>query len=112
AGHGINSEPVRITIPQRGAAARPEIDPAAPARWTQSTRLDDAGAVWDFIARLEQSPTIRAHAIGLTAESADGHQNVEYSGALEAGYDAAALKAVAQRLLAARASRYIAAYGG
>ena len=39
-----------------------------------------------------------AHDISLTAESADGQQNVEYSGALEGGYDALAVKAIAQKL--------------
>jgi hypothetical protein len=39
-----------------------------------------------------------AHDISLTAESTDGQQNVEYSGALDSGYDAPALKAIAQKL--------------
>ncbi|EXI78520.1 MAG: hypothetical protein AW10_03004 [Candidatus Accumulibacter appositus] len=98
ADYGLNSEPIRIPIPQQGQEARPPIDLARPARWTQQARLDDAGSVWDFLQRLEQSAGVTAHDISLTAESADGQQNVEYSGALEDGYDAPAAKLVAERL--------------
>lgn len=41
---------------------------------------------------------VRAHDISLTAESSDGQQNVDYSGALNDGYDAAAARAVAEKL--------------
>ena len=54
--------------------------------------------MWDTIGRLEKAGTVMAHDISLTAESADGQQNVEYSGALEGGYDASAVKAIAQKL--------------
>ena len=94
----ISSEILRIQIPQRGQENRPSIDPTSPARWNQQTKLDDSGAVWDFIQRLEQSADVRIHDIGLTAESADGHQNVEYSGALEGGYDGAAVKSISDTL--------------
>ena len=47
---------------------------------------------------LEQVGGVIAHDISLTAESADGQQNVEYSGALDSGYDAPAVKTVAQKL--------------
>lgn len=93
----LSSETLRITIPQRGETER-TLDPTLPARWNQSTKLDDAGAVWDFIQRLEQASGVRAHDIGLTVESADGQQNLDYASALEAGYDAAALKSVADKL--------------
>lgn len=95
--YGLNSETIRIQIPQKGTD-RPPIDLATPARWKQQTRLDDAGAVWDFLQRLELATGVTAHDISLTAESADGQQNVEYSGALESGYAAAAVKTVAERL--------------
>ena len=36
--------------------------------------------------------------IALTAESSDGLQHIEFSGALDGGYDAAVLKDVANRL--------------
>ena len=95
--YGLNSDVIRITIPQKGTD-RPPIDLALPARWNQQTKLDDAGAVWDFLQRLELASGVVAHDISLTAESTDGQQNVEYSGALEGGYAAAAVKTVAERL--------------
>ena len=61
-------------------------------------RLDDASLVWDFLQRLEHAAGVIAHEISLTAESIDGMQNIEYSGALESGYDAAAAKSIAERL--------------
>ncbi|MFC7410247.1 DUF499 domain-containing protein [Hydrogenophaga atypica] len=96
--YGLSSETIRITIPQQGGVERPSLDLIAPARWTQQTKLDDAAAVWDTIGRLEKAGSVMAHDISLTAESADGQQNVEYSGALEGGYDAPAVKAIAQKL--------------
>lgn len=96
--YGLNSETIRIPIPQQGQDARPPVDLATPARWNQQTKCDDAGAVWDFLQRLEGASNVTAHDISLTAESADGQQNVEYSGALEGGYAAAAIKTVAERL--------------
>ena len=96
--YGLSSEAIRIPIPQKGGTERPPIDLATPARWTQQTKLDDASAVWDTIVRLEQASAVMAHDISLTAESTDGQQNVEYSGALDSGYDAVAVKAIAQKL--------------
>lgn len=96
--YNLSSEILRITIPQQGQEARPAIDVTRPARWNQQTRLDDAGAVWDFLQRLAAAPSVTAHDISLTAESADGLQNIEYSGALESGYDATAAKSVAEQL--------------
>ncbi|HEV8716594.1 MAG TPA: hypothetical protein VGX03_27720, partial [Candidatus Binatia bacterium] len=87
----------RIPIPQQGQEER-TLDPTIPARWTQQTKLDDSGAVWDFIQRLEKTAGAGAYDVSLTAESSDGQQNVEYSGALDGGYDAAALKSVADKL--------------
>ena len=94
----LNSEILRLQIPQRGQETRQAIDPTRPARWNQQTRLDDSGLVWDFIQRLEGIPGVRIHDISLTAESTDGHQNVEYSGALENGYDGAALRSLSDTL--------------
>lgn len=96
-GYDLNSEIVRIPIPQRGQEER-TLDPALPARWTQQTKLDDPGAVWDFIQRLEKATGASAYDISLTAESSDGQQNIEYSGALDGGYQATALKSVADKL--------------
>lgn len=95
--YNLNSEIVPIQIPQKGEEER-SLNPAIPAKWNQSTKLDDPGAVWDLIGRLETAGNISAFDISLTAESADGAQNVEYSGALEDGYGAAALKDVAEKL--------------
>ena len=95
--YGLSSETIRITIPQKGTD-RPAIDLASPASWRQQTKLDDASAVWDFLKRLGLANGVTAHDIGLTAESADGLQNVEYSGALESGYAAPAITTVAERL--------------
>jgi hypothetical protein len=96
--YDLNSETIHIPIPQPGKDPRPSIDLTKPARWNQQTKLDDSGAVWDFIQRLGQAAGIRAYDISLTAESSDGQQNVEYSGALEGGYDANGLKSVAEKL--------------
>lgn len=97
-GYNLNSEILRIPIPQQGQDARPAIDVTRPARWNQLSRFDDAGAVWDFLQRLATATNVTAHDISLTAESADGLQNIEYSGALETGYDATAAKSVAEQL--------------
>jgi len=96
--YGISSETIRISIPQKGGVDRPPIDLTHPARWNQQTKLDDASAVWDVIGRLELAAGVIAHDISLTAESADGQQVLDYTGALDSGYDAAALKSVAQKL--------------
>lgn len=96
--YGLNSETTRIAIPQKGSEDRPSINLTASARWLQQTKLDDASAVWDAIGRLEKATGVMAHDISLSADSPDGQQNVEYSGAMDAGYDAAALKAIAQKL--------------
>lgn len=47
---------------------------------------------------LELAAGVSTYDVGLTAESADGLQNIDFSGALPAGYSAAALKTVASRL--------------
>ena len=95
--YNINSETIRIPIPQKGQEER-TLDAAIPARWNQLTKLDDAGATWDVIQRLENARGVTAYDISLTAESRDGQQNIEYSGAVESGYDAAMLKSVAEKL--------------
>jgi len=97
-GFGLSSAVQRITIPQRGEDARPAIDLLQPARWTQPGKLDDTGSVWDFLQRLEQASSVRAHDIGLTAESANRQQSLDYSGAVDGGFDAAAAKLLATRL--------------
>jgi hypothetical protein len=95
--YDLNSETIPIQIPQKGQEER-TLDPAIPARWNQQGKLDDSTAVWDLIQRLEKAAGVNAYDISLTAESSDGQQNVEYSGALDAGYNAASLKSVAGKL--------------
>jgi hypothetical protein len=95
--YDLNSETIRIPIPQKGQEER-SLDPTLPARWMQQTKLDDSTAVWEWMQRLENAAGVTAFDISLTAESNDRLQNVEYSGTLGAGYDAAAVKAVAEKL--------------
>jgi hypothetical protein len=94
---GIASETIRIAIPQSGEEVQ-SIDLVSPCRWIKATKRDDTAGVWDFIARLEQTPATTSFDISLVAESADGFQIVDYSGALESGYTAAQLKELATRL--------------
>ena len=96
---GLTSETVRIAIPQKGEGAR-KIDPLIPAEWKQQTKLDDSGAVWEFIERLKQTINACAYDIQVTAESADGLQHIDYMGSSERGYDATQLKSVADQLQA------------
>jgi hypothetical protein len=95
--YDLSSEVIRIQIPQAGGTD-PGIDRQKPARWTQQTRLDDAGAVWDFIKRLEKATDVRGYNISLTVESDDGQQTLDYSDSLENGYDAHALGDLADKL--------------
>jgi len=97
AGLGISSETVRIPIPKKGDDG-PSLDPKIPARWNHRQRLDETGQVWDFIQRLATAANITAYDIALTAESSDGLQHIEFSGALYGGYGADVLKSVADRL--------------
>lgn len=95
--HGINSEVLRIPIPQPGSSG-PKLDPTKPARWMQRAKLDDAGAVWDFIQRLDEAATVIAYDLVLTAEGAEGQQHVEFSGTVDAGYTASHMKDAADKL--------------
>ena len=47
---------------------------------------------------MEIATGVRCYDISLTAESSDGLQNIDYSGALNGGYEAAALQSVAEKL--------------
>jgi hypothetical protein len=51
-----------------------------------------------FIQRITAAGNVTAYDIDLTAESSDGQQHIEFSGAIEGGYDGPALKVVADRL--------------
>lgn len=94
---GISSEIVRIPIPQKGTEG-PSLDPKIPARWNHRLKLDEAGMVWDFIQKLSAAENVTAFDIGLTVESSDGQQHVEFSAANDSGYRSDALKSFADRL--------------
>lgn len=94
---GISSEIVRIPIPQKGTEG-PSLDPKIPARLNHRLKLDEAGMVWDFIQKLSAAENVTAYDIGLTVESSDGQQHVEFSAANDSGYRADALKSFADRL--------------
>lgn len=94
---GISSEIVRIPIPQKGTES-PSLDPKIPARWNHRLKLDEAGMVWDFIQKLSAGENVTAFDIGLTVESSDGQQHVEFSAANDSGYRADAIKSFADRL--------------
>ena len=95
--YSINSETLRIPIPPHGEEER-TLDPVKPARWKQPAKFDDPGAVWDLIERIDKASGVLAYDISITAESADGAQNIEYSGALDSGYGAGALREIAGKL--------------
>lgn len=95
--YGINSETVRIPIPQPGRE-EPALDLRVPARWNERIRLDDAGNVWDFIRRLDAAANVIAYDLNVTAESSDGLQHIEYTGAIDCGYNAASIKISADKL--------------
>lgn len=95
--YGLGSDVVRVAIPQPGATG-PALDATKPARWKGQTKLDDAGAVWNFITQLESRPQVDSFDVLVTAESEDRLQHVEYSGAVSAGYSALALRQLAEKL--------------
>lgn len=95
--YGINSEIIKVGIPQPGRAG-PQLDLQKPVRWNRLTKLDDSSDVWSFIERVEEKPGVLAFDIQFTAQSEDGCQHVEYTGAIEVGFNAAGLKSAAGRL--------------
>jgi len=88
---GLSSEIVAVQIPHGGAGQKPPIDLNLPALWTKQTKLDDTAAVWDFIGRLAKNQNVLALEVGITAESSNGSEHVDYSGAVEEGYTAESL---------------------
>ena len=96
--YDLNSEQIRVQIPQKGEETR-TVDPQIPAKLRLQQRFDDNSAVWNFIEQLGKTTGVTVNEISLTAESANGQQHVEFMGAADAGYDAAALKALADRLV-------------
>lgn len=96
--YDLNSDPIRVPIPQKGEETR-TVDPQIPAQLKLPTKLDDSGDVWNFIEQLGKATGVSVNDITLTAESANGQQHVEFMGSADAGYDAAALKSLADRLV-------------
>ena len=94
---GLSSEIVRISIPQGGTDDE-SLDLKIPARWNHRLKLDEAGMVWDFIQKLSAAENVTAYDIGLTVESSDGQQHVEFSAANDSGYRSDSLKGFADRL--------------
>lgn len=96
--YDLNSEQIRVQIPQKGEETR-TVDPQIPAKLKFQQKFDDTGAVWNFIEQLGKTSGVTVNDISLTAESANGQQHVEFMGAADAGYDAGALKSLADRLV-------------
>ncbi len=95
--YSLTSQRIVEDIPKRGEEAR-TIDATRPSRWQKVSKLDDSGAVWDLITRLEQNPGVVAYDVQLSAQSSNGEQIVDYTGSLTNGYGGAELKAVADKL--------------
>jgi hypothetical protein len=95
--YSLTSQGIVQDIPKRGEEVR-TIDATRPARWQKVSKLDDSGAVWDLITRLEQNPGVLAYDVELSAKSSNGEQIVDYSGSLANGYGGAELKTVAGKL--------------
>jgi hypothetical protein len=96
--YDLNSEQIRVQIPQKGEETR-TVDPQIPATLKFQQKFDDTGVVWNFIEQLGKTSGVTVNDISLTAESANGQQHVEFIGAADAGYDADALKSLAERLV-------------
>ncbi|MCC5838834.1 MAG: DUF499 domain-containing protein [Opitutales bacterium] len=93
----LNSAVLTVQIPRKGEEGR-QLDPVKPARWAGRLRLDDTGAVWDFIGKMEKAAGTTAHDISLTAENADGQQHLEFTGAVTEGYTGAVIKLIAEQM--------------
>ena len=97
--YSLNSETLKVQIPQGGSGnPTPTIDKTTPATWTSKNKLDDSGAVWEFIGRLEKTNQAIAYDINLTAESEDGDVVLDYAGSQPNGYTAEAIKTLAEDL--------------
>lgn len=93
--YSLNSDVLKVKIPrgdeeEKGA----KLDKTQPATWTNKSKLDDSGAVWDFIGKLNAT----AYVINITAESNDGNVVLDYAGSREQGYSAEAIKEIADKL--------------
>src|SRR5690606_6561052 len=66
--YALNSEQIRIQIPQKGEETR-TVDPKIPARLKLQQKLDDTGEVWNFIEQLGKHAGTTVNDITITAES-------------------------------------------
>ena len=89
--YGVSSDATTIPIPS-GKGTDPLVKVAAPAKWTQSSKLDDSTSTWDFIRRLEAASGVSVFDILVSSENEDGTHVIEFTGARDAGYDGATLK--------------------
>lgn len=96
--YDLNSEVVRVPIPQKGEETR-AVDPQIPATLRLRVKKDDNGAVWDFIEQLGKAGGVKVNDVSLHAENASGDQYLDFAGATDDGYSAAALKALAEKLV-------------
>lgn len=92
-----NSEIITVNIPTE-AGGGPRIRPDVPARWTAITRLDDSGAVWDFIEKLRPFAGASATDITITLQSEDGLRNLEYADSIQDGYNAESLTSLVEKI--------------
>jgi hypothetical protein len=93
-----NSEIIKIDIPTEEEGGGPPIRLDVPARWVAISKLDDSGAVWDFIEKLRPFEGAAATEIALSLGSTDGFQNLDYSDTIENGYAAESLKALVEKI--------------
>ena len=93
--YSLNSDTLKVQIPKGGEEDQgTKLDKTAPATWTSKSKLDDSGAVWDFIGKLKAT----AFDINIIAESDDENTSIDYAGCPENGYTAEALKELAEKL--------------
>ena len=96
--YSLTSQQIVQDVPKRGDEGG-TIDRTRPARWQKVSKLDDSGAVWDLITRLEQIAGVAAYDVQLSATSSNnGEQIVDYTGSLASGYGGTELKSVATKL--------------
>jgi len=93
-----NSEIIKVDIPTEAGGGRPPVRPDIPARWVAQSKLDDPGAVWEFIEKLRPYAGAAASGINISLESADGHQVLDYSDSIADGYTSEALKAMVDKI--------------
>jgi hypothetical protein len=97
--YSLNSEVIKVKVQQGDTTGSDAtLDKSQPATWTSKIKLDESGAVWDLIDKLEKYPTTTTFNISLTAESDDGNVVLDYAGSITDGYKAADIKAIAENL--------------